>query len=282
MEEALMIEWLTRDPVNGLVITITFFISLILGRYLGQKRTPTESRGCVIDSRIKLLVSFLLIISVTLMSHWYFPVVITILCAVIALKLRIFRDYSKKLTFPLILALFIFALQSFTYGVSKIDIGIISVYTEGVKYGFLIFTRVFASASILILLVVTIPENELLENMRWFRVPGTMIEISSFMARYIKTFSNEGRRLKLAQESRCGFSKDLGFTGRMYNTASLCGTLIIRAYARSEEVYSSMLSRAWHPQLRYSNILPLNRNDAVLGIILSSGIIGLVVFDRIL
>jgi cobalt/nickel transport system permease protein len=277
-----MIEWLTRDPLNGLVITITFFISLILGRYLGKKRTQDKSRGCVIDSRIKLLVSFLLIISVTLMSHWYFPVVITILCAAVALKLRILRDYGKKLTFPLVLALFIFALQGFTYGTGKIDLGIISVYSEGVKYGFLIFTRVFASASILILLVVTTPENELLENMRWFRVPGTMIEISSFMARYIKTFSHEGKRLKLAQESRCGFSRNLGFTGRMYNTASLCGALIIRAHARSEEVYSSMLSRAWHPHLRYSHISPLNRNDAALGIILSFGIIGLVVFDRVL
>ncbi|VVB85876.1 Energy-coupling factor transporter transmembrane protein EcfT [uncultured archaeon] len=277
-----MIEWLTRDPLNGLVVTITFFISLILGRYLGQKRTRAGFKRFMIDPRIKLLISFLLIISITLMNHWYFPVVITILCAVIALKLRIFRDYSKKLTFPLVLALFIFALQGFTYGVNKIDLGIISIYTEGIEYGFLIFTRVFASASILILLVVTTSENELLENMRWFRFPGTMIEISSFMARYIKTFSNEGRRLKLAQESRCGFSRDLGFTGRMYNTASLCGALIIRAFARSERVYKAMLSRAWHPQLRYSHILPLNRNDAVLGIILSFGIIGLVVFDRVL
>ncbi len=277
-----MIEWLTRDPLNGLVITITFFISLILGRYLGEKRMDAGFRVRVIDTRIKLLVSFLLIISVTLMNHWYFPVVITILCAAVALKLQMFRDYSKKLIFPLVLAIFIFALQGFTYGVSKIDLGIISVYTEGVKYGFLIFTRVFASASILILLVVTTSENELIENMRWFRVPATMIEISSFMARYIKTFSHEGKRLKLAQESRCGFSRDLGFTGRMYNTASLCGALIIRAYARSEEVYSSMLSRAWHPHLRYSHISPLNRNDAVLGIILSFGIVGLVVFDRVL
>lgn len=277
-----MIDWLTRDPLNGLVVTITFFISLILGRYLGQKRIQDGSGGRVINPGIKLLVSFLLIISITLMNHWYFPVVITILCAAIALKLRIFRDYSKKLTFPLILALFILALHGFTYGTDKIELGIISVYTEGIEYGFLIFTRVFASASVLILLVVTTSENELLENMRWFRVPGTMIEISSFMARYIKTFSHEGRRLRLAQESRCGFSKDLGFTVRMYNTASLCGALIIRAYSRSEGIYKAMLSRAWHPQLQYSHVLQLNRNDAVLGIILSFGVIGLVIFDRIL
>lgn len=29
-----MPDWLTGDPLNGIVVTITFFISLIIGRYL--------------------------------------------------------------------------------------------------------------------------------------------------------------------------------------------------------------------------------------------------------
>lgn len=29
-----MLEWLAGDPLNGIVVTITFFISLIMGRYL--------------------------------------------------------------------------------------------------------------------------------------------------------------------------------------------------------------------------------------------------------
>ncbi len=34
-----MMEWLTGDPLNGVVITITFFISLIIGRYLKLRLT---------------------------------------------------------------------------------------------------------------------------------------------------------------------------------------------------------------------------------------------------
>ncbi len=34
-----MMEWLTGDPLNGVVITITFFISLIIGRYLRLRLT---------------------------------------------------------------------------------------------------------------------------------------------------------------------------------------------------------------------------------------------------
>ncbi len=278
-----MLEWLTRDPLNGIVITIAFFSSLIIGRYLGNKKEKAKYNGKTIDSRIEILVSFLLIIAVTLMKHWYFPIVIAALCIGIALKINLIRDYLKKLVFPLVLALFILAVQGLFYGVNKIDLGIISVYAEGIDYGFLIFARVLASASVLILLVITISENELLESMRWFGVPKTIIEISSFMSRYIKTFSSEGKKLKQAQESRCGFSRNANFTKQAQNIASISGALITRAFARSEEVYRAMLSRGWKPDLKYSiDCQPLNKRDMILGILSSSGIFAMLVFDRLL
>lgn len=278
-----MMEWLTRDPLNGIVITITFFSSLVIGRYLRNKKEKGKYSGKTIDSRIKILVSFLLIIAVTLMKHWYFPIVIASLCFVIAMKMNVIRDYLKKLVFPLVIALFILAVQGLFYGVNKIDLGIISVYAEGLDYGFIIFARVFASASVLVLLVLTISENDMLESMRWFRFPQTMIEICSFMARYIRTFSGEGKKMKMAQESRCGFSGNAGFTKQMQNIASISGALITRAFARSEEVYRAMLSRCWKPDLSYSiDQRPLNKRDMVLGILSSSGIFAMLVFDRLL
>lgn len=235
------------------------------------------------DSRIRLLLSFLLIIALSTMRHWYFPIGATILCIFFAAKLNVIKDYSKKLIFPLVLALFIFALQSLTYGVNKVDMGIISVYSEGIEYGLLIFSRVFASASVLILLMLTTSENELLDSMRYFGVPGTMVEISSFMSRYIRTFSSEGRKLKLAQASRCGFSSNANFTKRMHNIASICGALIVRAFARSDEVYRAMLSRGWKSNLRHSiDCRPLNKRDMILGILSSIGIFALLGADRLL
>ena len=276
-----MIEWLRGDPLNGIVTTIGFFISLIIGRYLRLWRERNMG-GKMTDPRIKILISFILITAITVMKHWYLPIAISLLCIVFAIKLKVIRDFGKKLRFPLILALFIFVTQGFTYGVNAISLGIISVYSEGLKYGFLIFSRVFASASILLLLVITTSENELLESMRYFGVPKTMLEISSFMARYIRTFSSEGKKLKLAQESRCGFPKNAGFIKKMHNLASISGVLIMRAFARSEEVYRAMLSRGWKAELRYSiDAQPLNKRDLILGIMLSSGIFVLLGLDRL-
>lgn len=228
------------------------------------------------DTRIKLMVSFLLIIAITSMKHWYFPIAVSAFCVIFAYKLGIQRDYNKKIVFPLVLALFILAVQSITYGVNKIDIGIIPVYEEGLEYGFLIFSRVFASASVLILLMLTTQENELLDSMRCSGIPGTIIEISSFMSRYIRTFSSEGKKMKMAQESRCG-------KNHMQNIASISGALITRAFARGEEVYRAMLSRCWKPDLSYSiDRHPLNKKDIILGILSSSGIFAMLVFDRLL
>ncbi len=253
-----MLEWLGRDPLNGVVLSIAFFISLIAGRYLREKRS--EYPGRMFEPRIKLIASFLLILAVSLMEHWYFPIAVSVLCMIIALRLKITGDYCRKLLFPLLFAFFILALQSLTYGI-------------------LIFSRVLAAASVLILLSTTTSMNDIYESMRWCRIPGTILDISFFMGRYIKSFSNEGETIRTAQVSRCGFSGSS--TNKIKNIATIFGLLILRAYTRSEEVYRAMISRSWKQGLQYShNTLPLNRSDMILGILLSSGIIGLLLLDR--
>jgi cobalt/nickel transport system permease protein len=263
MEETLMLEWLTRDPLNGLVITIAFFISLVTGRYLSEQMVHIKNTGKIIEPRIGLIFAFLLIIAITLMKHWYFPAAISIICIFTASKLKVFRDYSKYMIFPLLMSIFILAVQGFTY------------------YGFLIFTRIFASTSVMIILMISTSEIELLGSLRWLRVPATILEISSFMSRYIKTFSNEGNKLRLAQRSRLGLSGS--FLKKMQDNAMISGLLIMRAFSKSEEIYRAMLSRAWKPELRYSqDFSPLHITDMVPIILLVSGLLGIVFLDRVI
>lgn len=273
-----MLEWLTCDPLNGLVITIAFFISLIIGRYLRERMVHIKNRGKIIEPRIRLILAFLLIIAVTLMRHWYFPAAISIICIFTAYKLKVFRDYSKYMIFPLLMALFILAVQGFNYFTGTIEPGIIPVRSFGLEYGLLIITKIFASASVLIILMLSTSESELLGSLRWLRVPATILEISSFMSRYIKTFSNEGNKLSLAQRSRLGLSG--GFLKKIQDTAMIFGLLITRAFARSEEIYRAMLSRAWKPELRYSqDFPPLCMTDMVPIILVVSGLLGIVFLD---
>lgn len=255
-----MLEWLPRDPLNGIVISITFFCSLIIGRYISQR-----SGGKMLDARIKFLVTILLIISVTIMKHSYFPIIISALCLLIAAKQKILRDYSGKLIFPVVFAIFI----------------VVTQFIFSANILFLLFSRVLASSSIMILFVMTTSRKDILESMSWFRVPQTIIDISFFMERYILTFSKEGKTLKAAAESRCGFRKQMSFLHRIKNLSSICGILIIRAFDRSDEIYRAMVSRAWRLKIRHSR-RPLSISDIVVGSIISSGIIGLSFIDRLI
>lgn len=278
-----MFEWLDGDPLNGIAITITFFISLIIGRHLGKQRTPGKTGGSIKDPRLKLLLSFLLIISITLMKHWYIPAAISIFAVVIAARKRSLRAYSGKIIFPLVLGLFVLIIQSLTYGTQTTTYGYIQFHPEGIEYGMLIFSRVVASASVLILLILATPENEILESMRWFRMPPTLIQIMSFMVRYIKTFSHERGKLKQAQQSRCGFPEKASFAKQMQNTASVSGLLITRAFSRSEDVYRAMISRGWSPDIKYPEAsVSLKRKDIIAGIALFSGIVTLIWIDMII
>ncbi len=257
MEENMMLQWLTRDPLNGLLITIFFFISLIAGRYIREDRI-----AFVPEPGIKLLASILLIMGITLMKHWYVPAIICALCMIIALKLGRINEHLKKLVFPLLVAIFILIVQ---------------IYFGSMEYGLLVFSRVAASASVMILLTITTSHTDILESMRWLRLPRTMIEISSFMWRYITTFSNEGKKLQMAQAARGGLSQK-GFVRRVQNITSICGLLITRAFARSDEVYRAMLSRGWKPDRRVHS-LPVSRQDVIFGILVSLTITGLLVID---
>ncbi|NJD76580.1 MAG: cobalt ECF transporter T component CbiQ [Candidatus Methanoperedens sp.] len=274
-----MPEWLGGDPLNGIVITVAFFISLIIGRYISIWRTHIPGKIMAgLDPRIKLLVSFFIIITLTFMKHWYFPILISALCIIISLKFGLTGSYFKKLIFPLVMGIFILAVQSLTYGETKIDSGIIPVYAEGLDYGFLIFSRVLASASVLILLVMTTSQNDVLDSMRWFRAPQTIIDILSFMIRYIRTFSKEGKQMKLAFESRCG--SNTGFRSRAHNAASISAVLILRASSKSDGLYRAMVSRGWKPGQEYPvGIASLDKGDIILGVALVAGAIGLAAID---
>jgi cobalt/nickel transport system permease protein len=275
--------WLSGDPLNGTIITMAFFISVIIGKYIRMKRRASGYREKSIDQRIKLFILFFLIISITLMGHWYVPMGIAILCILISIRANIFRDYIRKLIFPVVLSLFIIVIQCLTYGSTKIDIGIMSIYKEGFEYGFLIFSRVFAATSLIILMLSTSSETEILDTMRWYRIPATLIDISSLMVRYIKAFSTESRKMKQAQESRCGFSRSCGFREKMHNIASISGALIVRAFTRAEQVYRAMISRGWKND---RGLIPgyrvLDKSDMIMGFTLSAGIVILLGIDRVL
>jgi len=74
-----------------------------------------------------------------------------------------------------------------------------------------------------------------------------MVQIASFMLRYVNVVNDEMERMKIARESR-GFEATGMKSWKVLATAA--GALFIRSYERGERVHLSMLSRG------YEGVLP--------------------------
>lgn len=91
-------------------------------------------------------------------------------------------------------------------------------------------------------LAATTEPNEVLRGLQRLRFPELLVQIMSFMVRYLDVVTGEMHRMKIARESR-------GFTARNPKhwpiLARSAGALFIRSYERGERVHLAMLSRGY-------------------------------------
>ncbi|WP_300683160.1 cobalt ECF transporter T component CbiQ [Nocardioides sp.] len=97
-----------------------------------------------------------------------------------------------------------------------------------------------------ICLAATTEAPDLLRGLARLRLPNTMVQIMSFMLRYLEVVVEEFRRQQIALASR-------GFVARNPRhwpvLATSAGALFIRSYERGERVHLAMLSRGYTGRL---------------------------------
>ncbi|MGZ7190269.1 MAG: energy-coupling factor transporter transmembrane component T, partial [Halobacteriota archaeon] len=131
---------------------------------LGRPKQLGTSVFTTIDARILLPAAFIAIVALALTKRWYVPgmmFVATFFISIYTTPSR--KSHLKLLMYPFIVALFIFVVQAYTYGCTVILTLIWPIYSQGVSSGWLICTRVLASVSILLLLVESKSQIELVE-----------------------------------------------------------------------------------------------------------------------
>ena len=199
-----------------------------------------------IDARILLSAAFVTIVALAAVKRWY------VLAAVFAVIFFITIDatpsrksYLTKLMYPLIVAVFLFFVQAYTYGSTVALTVVFPVYNEGIASGWLLFNRVLASVSILLLLVESTSPEELIESLAWFKVPVEIRNIASLMFRYTSVLTEEFMTMFNAQKSRLGYSAKLSWIKKLKNIAIIGGMLLVRSYDRSNKVIMSMMARGY-------------------------------------
>ena len=136
----------------------------------------------------------------------------------------------------------------------KFEIAGIELYREGLLAGTSIVVKGTLGVLAAVILSTTTTAREILRGLERLKLPAVIVQIASFMLRYVNVISDEMERMKVARESR-GFVA----TGIKHwkVLATSAAALFIRSYERGERVHLAMLSRGFD-----GNLPSLDNNKA--------------------
>jgi cobalt/nickel transport system permease protein len=122
----------------------------------------------------------------------------------------------------------------------------ITLYTAGLLSAWNILIKGTIGVVASILLAATTPARDLLIGLEKLHVPTLIVQIATFMLRYVHVITDEMGRMRLAREAR-------GFHATGIKSwpviAQSGGALFIRSYERGERVHLAMLSRGYTGRL---------------------------------
>lgn len=124
----------------------------------------------------------------------------------------------------------------------KFSIFGLAVYRDGLLAGTSIVVKGTLGVLAAVILSTTTTAREILRGLEKLKLPIIMVQIASFMLRYINVISDEMERMKVARESR-GFIATGIKHWKVLATAA--AALFIRSYERGERVHLAMLSRGF-------------------------------------
>ena len=129
----------------------------------------------------------------------------------------------------------------------RFEVAGLNLYREGLLAGTGIFVKGTLGVITAIILSTSTTAREMLRGLERLKLPALMVQIASFMLRYVNVVNDEMERMKVARESR-GFEATGIKHWKVLATAA--GALFIRSYERGERVHLAMLSRG------YTGVLP--------------------------
>ena len=231
--------WLTRMDVRVKL----FYVVLLLAINLWAKN--------IFISLIFLSVSFLLLLSIKI------P----------------FMTILRSMLLPISFAILILLIKGLHEGekewVSFSFVGYkVLLKKEGLLSGLHTCSKVLGGISLVIIFSFTTSISRLCAGLKWFRLPDTIIELLSFIYRYIFLFLDEVSTMWIAQKSRLGHTS---WKKMIKSFGTLGGMLIIRAFERAERTNEAMQVRGYEGGgILTINLTPWRKQEyaSVLGLAL--------------
>lgn len=143
------------------------------------------------------------------------------------------------------------------------ELGPFTVSRDGVEASIALLLTATTSVLMAIAFATTTSSRDLVRALQHLRVPDRLVQILSFMVRYLGVVGSQAERMKVARESRA-------FTARSVRAwpviATSAGALFIRSYERGERVHLAMMSRGYTGAMPITDPLRANSGDWARGL----------------
>ena len=220
-----------------------------------------------LEPHVKIVAAFLFIVVVILtpITNWvaYVSYVILIGLTIAVAKLPLTTVLLRSLI-EVPFVLFAVLMPFFGSG-ETLEFGPFTLYEEGLLAAAAIVAKGSLGVLTAICLSASTQAREMLRGFERLRMPAVMVQIITFMLRYVNVVNDELARMRVARESR-GFVasgiKDWKFL------AATAGSLFIRSYERGERVHLAMLSRGYVGKLPDSDNRIVPTRQWVIGMTL--------------
>jgi len=168
----------------------------------------------------------------------------------------------KRATVEIPFLLFAF-LMPFVAGGEKIEFLGVALSKEGALSAASIITKGTIGVLTAILLSGSTPSREVIRGFKLLRMPSLLVQIMSFMLRYVHVVTAELERMRISRMSRGFMERGIRDWKFIANTA---GVLFIRSYERGERVHTSMIARGYRGELPDTISAPLRTLDKAIAI----------------
>jgi cobalt ECF transporter T component CbiQ len=163
------------------------------------------------------------------------------------------RSFAFFFLAPAWATLAVFAGFSVGFGQTPLlEIGPFTFYREGMLQGASAAARVACDMAWIAVVFLSTPFHQVLEALRWYRVPRILLDTLATAYRYAFLVYEEFNRMRMAAMARGGFS---GYLHTFKTLGMIIARIILRAYDRSAAIQASMTARGEEggPDLQSAN-----------------------------
>ncbi|MFM8323181.1 MAG: cobalt ECF transporter T component CbiQ [Chloroflexota bacterium] len=223
-----------------------------------------------LDARVKFVLALAFILTTALAPPGAWAAYILLLAVVLSVELLselgvAFVLRRSMLALPFVLAALpvLFTIDGPVLFQARLGAWTLTATSAGLARLAAIGLKSWISVQAAILLATTTSFPDLLMAMRAVRVPRLLVAIFGLMWRYLFVLADEVMRLSRARQARSGQSDRPGLRSggslawRARITGGMAGNLFLRAFERSDRIYTAMLSRGYDGEVRAAPLPPL-------------------------